>query len=227
MPDRPVILSLTKMAESGLAILREAGELRFASSLEPSVLQREIADADALVVRTAGAIDAALMDHAPRLRIIGRGGVGYDQIDVFAATERGIQVVYTPGANTEAVVQHTLAFLIGLSKHFPQQMASLLAGHYNDRTKYAGRDLTGRTLGVIGFGRIGRRVGEVCFRSFGMRVLYNDIVAAPAEIENRAGARRRPARRPPHRIRICHAARPAGWRHASADQSEFAGEDAA
>ncbi len=187
MSDRPILLSLTKMREEGLGLLREAGELRFASSLEPAVLHREIAPADALVIRTAGTIDAALMDHAPRLRVIGRHGVGYDQVDVPAATERGIQVVYTPGANTEAVAEHTLAMMIGLSKHFTPHMHALVEGRYNDRTKLVGRDLLGRTLGIIGFGRIGRRVGEIA-RIFRMTVLYHDIVAAPAEVEARAGA---------------------------------------
>src|SRR5262249_2619514 len=130
MPERPIILSLTSMRESGLQKLRDAGELRMASTLDPATLRREVVEADALVIRTAGVIDAALMDCAPRLKVIGRHGVGYDQIDVPAATARGIQVVYTPGANTEAVCQHAIGFMIGLSKHFPQHMASLLAGRY-------------------------------------------------------------------------------------------------
>jgi D-3-phosphoglycerate dehydrogenase len=190
MPDRPIILSLTTMREEGMRLLREAGELRMASAFDPTTLRREAADADALVVRTAGVIDAALMDAAPRLKVIGRHGVGYDHIDVPAATERGILVVFTPGANTESVAQHALAFMIGLSKHFPQQMKSLREGRYNDRTKYQGRDLTGRTLGIVGFGQIGRRVGEIARVAFGMDVLYNDIVAPPPEAEARAGARR-------------------------------------
>jgi phosphoglycerate dehydrogenase-like enzyme len=190
MPDRPIILSLTSMREEGLGLLREGGALRMASSLEPAVLRREIADADALVIRTAGDIDAALMDAAPRLRVIGRHGVGYDQVDVPAATARGIQVVYTPGANTEAVAEHTLAFLIGLSKHFGPNMRALEEGRYNDRTKLVGRDLAGRTLGIIGFGRIGRRVGAIARAALGMRVLYNDIVPAPPDVEAAAGAAR-------------------------------------
>ncbi len=161
-----------------------------ASRIEPETLHREIADADALVIRTAGDINAELMDHAPKLRVIGRHGVGYDQVDVPAATERGIQVVYTPGANTEAVAEHTLAFLIALSKHFPQHGQALVEGRYNDRTKLCGRDLLGRSIGIIGFGRIGRRLGEILHSAFRMKVLYNDIVAAPPEIEARAGARR-------------------------------------
>jgi len=188
MPDRPFILSLTGMHESGMRLLHEAGELRMASALDPATLQREIVPADALVIRTAGVIDAALLDCAPKLRVVGRHGVGVDQIDVPAATERGIQVVYTPGANIESVAEHTIAFMIGLSKHLPQQMTALLEGRYNDRTKLVGRDLKERTLGIIGFGRIGRRVGEIARIAFGMKVLYNDIVPAPLEVEARAGA---------------------------------------
>jgi phosphoglycerate dehydrogenase-like enzyme len=97
VPVRPVILSLTSMREEGLRLLRAAADLRFASSFDPAVLQQEIREADGLIIRTAGVVDAALMDAAPRLRVIGRHGVGYDQIDVPAATARGIQVVYTPG----------------------------------------------------------------------------------------------------------------------------------
>jgi D-3-phosphoglycerate dehydrogenase / 2-oxoglutarate reductase len=190
MPQRPVILSLTSMFESGLNMLREAGELRMAKSLEPETLHKEIVNADALVIRTAGDINAALMDCAPKLRVIGRHGVGYDQVDVPAATERGIQVVYTPGANTESVAEHTTAFLIGASKHFTQQRIALEEGRYNDRTRLVGRDLVGRTIGIVGFGRIGRRVGEIAHAAFRMKVLYNDIIAPPAEAEARAGARR-------------------------------------
>src|SRR5262245_23938439 len=106
MSNRPIILSLTSMHDSGMNQLKEIGEVRMASSLQPHVLWKEIAEADALLIRTAGVIDAALMDYAPKLRVIGRHGVGYDQVDIPAATERGIQVVYTPGANTEAVCEH-------------------------------------------------------------------------------------------------------------------------
>lgn len=190
MPRKPVIYSLTNMHTSGLGRLREAGEVRMASSLDPAVLHAEIADADALLIRTAGDINADLMDHAPRLRVIGRHGVGYDQVDVPAATVRGIQVVYTPGANTQAVAEHVIAMMIGVSKHFPWHARSLVEGRYNDRTKFVGRDIAGKTLGIVGFGRIGRRVGEIARSGFGMDVLYNDIVAPPPEAEQKAGARR-------------------------------------
>ena len=190
MADRPIILSLTTMDESGMGRLREAGELRMASSLEPSVLHREIVDADALVIRTAGTIDAALMDRGKNLRVIGRHGVGYDQVDVPAATERGILVVYTPGANTQGVAEHVFAMMIGVSKCFPGQMKALVEGRYNDRTKLVGRDIAGKTLGIVGFGRIGKRVGAIAHAGFGMKVLYTDVIDIPAEAEERAGAGR-------------------------------------
>ncbi len=190
MERRPNILSLTGMHEEGLQLLREAGELRRASALDPATLQREVEGADALVIRTAGVIDAALLDRGKDLKVVGRHGVGYDQIDVEAATARGVQVVYTPGANTQSVAEHVFALMIGLSKHFTKMTAALIAGNYNARTSMTGREIAGKTLGIVGFGRIGRRVGEIAHQGFGMKVLYNDIVAAPEEVERRCDARR-------------------------------------
>ena len=190
MADRPILLSITSMHESGMAKLRAAGELRMASSLAPETLRSEIGDADALVIRTAGTIDAALMDHAPKLRVIGRHGVGYDQVDVPAATARGIQVVYTPGANTQSVCEHVFAMLIALSKQFPAQSRALAEGRYNDRTGLVGRDIAGKTLGIIGFGRIGKRVGQAAHHGFGMKVLYSDVIPIPRDAEERAAAER-------------------------------------
>ena len=190
MGRRPIILSLTTMREEGMALLREASELRMASSLEPAVLHREIVEADALVIRTAGTIDAALMDCGEALRVIGRHGVGYDQVDIPAATERGIQVVYTPGANTQGVAEHVFAMMIGVSKRFPGQMKALVEGRYNDRTKLVGRDIAGKTLGIVGFGRIGKRVGTIAHHGFGMNVVYADVITILPEAEARAEARR-------------------------------------
>jgi D-3-phosphoglycerate dehydrogenase len=178
------------MHESGIRLLREAGDLRMAGGSDPATLQREVVKAEALVIRTGGVIDAALLDRGRDLKVIGRHGVGYDQIDIEAATERGIQVVYTPGANTQSVAEHVFAFLIGLSKHFPRMMAELARGNYLARTNLTGCEIAGKTLGIIGFGRIGRRVGEIAHLGFGMKVLYHDIVPAAEEIELRAGARR-------------------------------------
>ena len=131
-----------------------------ASALDPATLQREVVGADALIIRTGGVVDAALLDRGDKLKVVGRHGVGYDQIDVDAATARGIQVVYTPGANTQSVAEHVFALMIGLSRHFPRMSAGLVAGNYHVRTSMTGREIAGKTLGIIGFGRIGRLVGR-------------------------------------------------------------------
>ena len=190
MERRPNIFSLTGMHEAGMQLLRDAGELRRATALDPATLRREVVGADALVIRTGGVIDGALLDHGKDLKVVGRHGVGYDQIDIDAATARGIQVVYTPGANTQSVAEHVFALMIGLSKHFTPMTAELIAGNYHARTSMTGRQIAGKTLGIIGFGRIGRRVGEIAHLGFGMTVLYNDILAAPEEVDRRSSARR-------------------------------------
>src|SRR5262249_34859041 len=160
--------SLTGMHESGLRLLREAGELRMASALDPATLQREVAGADALIIRTGGVIDAALLDRGRDLKVVGRHGVGYDQIDIEAATARGVQVVYPTGANTQSVAEHTIALMIGISRHFTRMIGELAAGNYHARTSMTGREIAGKTLGIVGFGRIGRRVGEIAHLGFGM-----------------------------------------------------------
>jgi D-3-phosphoglycerate dehydrogenase len=189
MERRPVIFSLTGMHESGLQILHESGELRMASALDPATLQREVVGADALIIRTGGVVDAALLDRGRDLKVVGRHGVGYDQIDVDAATARGIQVVYTPGANTQSVAEHAVALMIGVSRSFTRMTAELVAGNYHARTSMTGREIAGKTLGIVGFGRIGRRLAEITHLGFGMTVLYNDIVAPPEEVELRCNAR--------------------------------------
>jgi D-3-phosphoglycerate dehydrogenase len=190
MNHRPIILSLTNMHANGLALLRAESELRMASALDPATLQREIVGADGLIIRTGGVVDAALLKKGDKLKVVGRHGVGYDQIDIDAATALGIQVVYTPGANTQSVAEHVFTLMIGLSKHFPRMMAGLAAGHYSLRTSMTGREIAGKSLGIIGFGRIGRRVAEIAHFGFGMNVLYHDIVAAPADVELLSNARR-------------------------------------
>ena len=171
-------------------MLDDAVELRMASKLDPATLRREVVGAEGLIIRTGGVVDAALLDCGDKLRVVGRHGVGYDQIDIDAATARGIQVVYTPGANTQSVAEHVFALMIGLSRHFPRMMSELNAGNYLVRTSMKGREIAGKSLGIIGFGRIGRRVGEIANLGFGMKVLYHDIVPAPSDVEQRASARR-------------------------------------
>jgi len=190
MSTRPIVLMLSTMAEAGTRLLDEAAEIRMAAPTDLQALEKAIQDADGLIIRTAGKIDGPILDWANRLKVVGRHGVGFDHIDIPAATKRGVQVVYTPGANTQSVCEHAFAMMIGLSKHFPKMMSELAAGNYHARTSMRGREIAGKTLGIVGFGRIGRRVGETAHLGFGMRVLYHDIVPAPEEIELRAGAQR-------------------------------------
>jgi phosphoglycerate dehydrogenase-like enzyme len=192
MNDRPVIYCLSKMHDAGMAVLHRAGDVVMASALDPETLRREVAatNPDAIATRTHGDLDGPLMDLAPRLRVIGRGGVGYDQIDVQAATDRGILVVTTPGANKQAVCEHVFAMLVGLSKFFPRQLKALEEGRYLDRTKWVGRDIWGKSLGIVGFGNVGKRVGETAWKGFGMRVLYSDVIPIDPEDEARANATR-------------------------------------
>ncbi len=182
------IFSLTTMHEAGLGLLRDFGDLRMSTGWDPETIYREIPGAEALVIRTQGVIDAAVMDAAgPSLKVIGRHGVGFDHVDIDAATERGIQVVYTPGANLESVAEHALAMMIALSKHFMPSIEALKQGDYFARTRWMGRDIRGKSLGIIGFGRIGKRLGEIAYQAFDMKVQYTDIVEMPAEPVRRAG----------------------------------------
>jgi phosphoglycerate dehydrogenase-like enzyme len=186
--DKPKILSITKMHEAGLGLLREGGNLIMSSRWDDDTLRREIAGVDALVIRTQGKITAAVMDAAgPSLKVIGRHGVGFDHVDIPAATERGIQVVYTPGANMESVAEHAIAMMIALSKYFMPSIRALEQGDYFARTRWMGRDIRGKSLGIIGFGRIGKRLGEIAYQAFGMKVYYTDVVEIPAEPIARAG----------------------------------------
>ncbi len=173
-----------------MRLVREAAEIVVADPKDRAAIEAAARDADAIITRTAGKIDAEVLSWAPKLKVVARHGVGFDHIDVPAATARGIQVVYTPGANTQDVVEHVIAMMIGLSKHFPIMMKELEAGNYAARTSMRGREILGRTLGIVGFGRIGKRLGETAKHGFGMQVLYHDIIGPPEDAELRAGATR-------------------------------------
>ena len=116
-------------------------------------------DPDALIVRQ-GRISAEVLDAAPHLRVVCKHGVGVDNIDVAAATKRGIPVMFTPGASTNVVAEHTLALLLSLLRRIPQEDRRLRSGVF-DKSTYSGAELRGKTVGLIGYGRIGRRVAEL------------------------------------------------------------------
>jgi len=135
-------------------------------------LAAELADADALVVRSAVQVDAALLDAAPKLRVIGRAGVGVDNIDAEAATRRGMVVMNTPGANAVAVAELTLSLMVALARMIPRANATMHAGKW-EKKSLQGVELRGKTLGIVGLGRVGLEVARRA-RAFGMELIGHD-----------------------------------------------------
>ncbi len=149
----------------------------------PEGLPAALAEADALVVRSAVQVDDALLENAPKLRVIGRAGVGVDNIDTDAATRRGIVVMNTPGANAVAVAELTLCLMIALARKVPTANTSMHAGHW-EKKSLQGSELRGKTLGILGLGRIGLEVAKRA-RGFGLDILGADpFVSAAVAREN-------------------------------------------
>ena len=135
-------------------------------------LAAEVADADALIVRSAVQADAALMEAAPKLRVIGRAGVGVDNIDADAATRHGIVVMNTPGANAIAVAELTLGVMLALARSIPRANSTMHGGKW-EKKSLQGAELRGKTMGILGLGRIGLEVARRA-RTFGMEVVGHD-----------------------------------------------------
>lgn len=162
------ILVAERIAEEGLAELRSHPELvvDFAPGLPAAELRARLAESDALVVRSATGVTAEVIGAAPRLKVIGRAGIGVDNIDVDAATERGIVVLNTPDANATTTAELAVAHLFSLSRHLPQADRSVRRGEWQ-RSRFMGQEIAGKTLGIIGFGTIGRIVAD---RALGLRM---------------------------------------------------------
>ncbi|MEJ7861448.1 MAG: phosphoglycerate dehydrogenase [Pyrinomonadaceae bacterium] len=159
--------------EDKLAPLREAGfEVVKETKLMPEELAERIEDADGVIVRSATKITADLMDKAKKLRVIGRAGIGVDNIDVKAATERGIVVMNAPDGNTITTAEHTIALLVSMARNVPQAHALLQSGNW-EKKRFVGVELNGKTLGIIGLGRIGGHVAKIA-RGFGLNILAFD-----------------------------------------------------
>jgi D-3-phosphoglycerate dehydrogenase / 2-oxoglutarate reductase len=163
------VIVADKISERGVELLKETGWKIVQTTKE--TLLGELADADALIVRSATKVTPELMDKAPKLRVVGRAGVGVDNIDLDEATKRGILVMSTPGGSSVSVAEHTLALLLALVRQLPKFDASMREGKWEKSS--SGAEVRGKTLGLIGLGRIG---GEVAIRAnaFDMRVLAFD-----------------------------------------------------
>ena len=149
----------------------------------PGGLPGALADADALVVRSAVQVDDALMEHAPKLRVVGRAGVGVDNIDADAATRRGVVVMNTPGANAVAVAELTIGLMLALARKLPAANATMHAGKW-EKKNLQGAELRGKTLGILGLGRIGLEVARRA-KGFGLEIIGSDpFVSAAVAREN-------------------------------------------
>lgn len=162
-----------KIADAGLALLRSAGHdvVDLAGAPRERLLPA-MSDADALLVRSATKVDRELLGAAPRLTVIGRAGVGVDNVDVPAATARGVLVINAPTANVLSAVEHTFALLFALLRRVPAASASLAQGRW-EKSKFLGSELAGKTLGIVGLGQVGGRVAARA-RSFEAKLLGFD-----------------------------------------------------
>jgi D-3-phosphoglycerate dehydrogenase / 2-oxoglutarate reductase len=170
----PRVLIREPIAEAGVDLLRE----RFDVDVDgDSDLAEIIGRYDAIVVRSATKLTADVLEHAERLRVIGRAGVGVDNVDVIAATRRGIVVANAPESTVVSAAEHTVGLLVALARNIPQAHAALKQGRW-ERSTWGGIELAGKTLGVLGFGRIGQQVSRRAL-GLGMRVVaYDPFVAA-------------------------------------------------
>jgi D-3-phosphoglycerate dehydrogenase len=170
--DRPRILVKEKIAPSGIDLLREHFDVDLGEDWSDEELTERIGDYDGLLIRSATQVTGELIARADRLRVIGRAGIGVDNVDVDAATQRGIVVANAPQSNIVAAAEHTLALMLALARRVPQAHASLTSGKW-ERSRFAGSELYEKTLGVLGFGRIGQLVAQRAL-GFGMHVLAFD-----------------------------------------------------
>src|SRR5688500_14235162 len=177
------VLVTDSIAPSGLDILRAAEdvELDYRPGLAGDELLDAVAQSDALITRSGTAVTSELVNAGTRLRIIGRAGVGLDNVDVEACTARGILVINAPTANIMSATEHTMAMLLALCRNIPEAHASVRRGEWT-RSKFMGIELNGKVLGVVGLGRIGSRV-TVRARGFGMHVIAYDPYIAPTAFE--------------------------------------------
>lgn len=176
------ILVADPVAEEGIEALRAQAEVDVKLKLEPEKLKSIIGDYDALIVRSETQASADIIEAGKKLQVIARAGVGLDNIDVEAATRRGIVVVNAPTGNTIAAAEHTLALMLALARHVPQANAKLKSGAWQ-RTEYMGIQLKGKTIGIIGLGNVGSEVARRV-QSFEMHPIGYDPLVSPDYAHN-------------------------------------------
>jgi len=180
-----VVVVADRLAEAGLELLRRTEGLEtVVTAGEPDRLAPALATAHGLIVRSGTTVTEELITAAPHLSVIGRAGVGVDNIDLDAATRRGIAVLNVPGANTVSAAEHSVALLLALLRRIPWAAVSMREGAW-DRKRFPGTELRGKRLGVVGLGRVGLHVAGIG-KAFGMRVMGSDPYL-PEEVTRDAG----------------------------------------
>ncbi len=169
---RAKVLVAEKIGDSGIELLKQHFDVDVGVEWNPEELAARIGSYDGILIRSATKLDSGLIDQATRLKAVGRAGVGVDNVDVAAATKRGIVVANAPQSNVITAAEHTMALLLALARNVPQAHASLTSGKW-ERSKFSGTELYEKTLGILGFGRIGQLVAQRA-RGFGMRVVAFD-----------------------------------------------------
>ncbi|HTE86613.1 MAG TPA: phosphoglycerate dehydrogenase, partial [Dehalococcoidia bacterium] len=166
------ILVADPIAEDGIELLSRSGEVDTRTGLKPDELAATIGDYDALVVRSETKVTAAIFEAGHRLQVVGRAGVGVDNIDLDAATQHGVVVVNAPTGNTTSAAELAVALMLALARHIPAADASLKVGQWQ-RSRFVGVELRGKTLGIVGLGQVGSEVARRA-RAFEMRLLGYD-----------------------------------------------------
>jgi D-3-phosphoglycerate dehydrogenase len=177
MSEKAKVLVKEKIADAGIDLLGERFDVELGFDWDGEALAKRIGEFDGILIRSQTLLTPELIERAERLKVIGRAGTGVDNVDVDAATKRGIVVANAPEANSIAAAEHTIAVMLALCRNIPQAHASLAAGRW-DRSRFKGTELHGKTLGVAGFGRIGQLVAARA-QAFEMRVVaYDKFVTA-------------------------------------------------
>jgi len=182
------ILVSDKLAEDALKLLEKEKDIEYTvkTGMSEDELAKELVDYDALIIRSGTTVTAKVLEKVKKLKIIGRAGVGVDNVDIPAATQKGVIVMNTPDANTLSTCEQTIALILAVARNTAQAYASLKSKKW-ERNKFVGTELYGKTLGVVGLGRIGREVAKR-MQSFGMKIIGSDPfvtkeIAAKLDIE--------------------------------------------
>lgn len=169
------------VCEEGISKIEEKASYYIADNGDPNEYLDEMKDADALIVRIAKC-DKNVIENSPNLKVIGRTGVGYDSVDVEAATKAGIPVVITPGANNRSVAEHAVAMMFSISKNFSEAETEMKKGNWNIRDAKKAFELLGKKVGFIGLGAIGREAQKIC-KGIGMKTLGYDPYLSKEKME--------------------------------------------